>query len=193
MQLVMPATIDLPALNFQLSPNQLAIPTPSTDQATTSTNQALSKGTTQDLPAPESGPNQDNSCSEIRRKLFHSPDSNADLCEDISELSVSDDRPVDDTGSASQDTISKQDNGGAVKNISKAAAPTSPSPNSSMCESVPEEILRLSNLELRQKLVSLGEKPGLVNKTTREAYQKYLARIEAKVQPAGNKGYKSTY
>lgn len=105
---------------------------------------------------------------------------------------------MDNTGSASN-TASKRANGRPVTDISRAKAvvatpaeaqPTSPTPNSSTCESVPEEVLRLSDLELREKLVSLGEKPGPVNGTTRKAYQNYLAKIMAGVQPTGNRGYK---
>ena len=55
---------------------------------------------------------------------------------------------------------------------------------------VPERILKLSNEELRKKLISLGEQPGPVNGATRKAYQVYLTKIQAGIQPMGNKGYK---
>ena len=48
----------------------------------------------------------------------------------------------------------------------------------------------LTNIQLRQKLVELGEEPGPVNDHTRSAYLKYLDKLQKGIQPAGNKGYK---
>ncbi len=48
----------------------------------------------------------------------------------------------------------------------------------------------LTNIELRQKLVELGEEPGPVNDHTRGAYLKYLDKLQRGIQPAGNNGYK---
>lgn len=64
--------------------------------------------------------------------------------------------------------------------------------DSSMSVSVspPSWILRLSNSELREKLLALGEHPGPINDSTRAAYQVYLAKVQAGVQPKGNRGYK---
>ena len=56
--------------------------------------------------------------------------------------------------------------------------------------SPPSWIVRLSNGELREKLLSLGEHPGPVDDSTRAAYQVYLAKVQAGVQPRGNRGYK---
>ena len=47
-----------------------------------------------------------------------------------------------------------------------------------------------TNQELREKLISLGEQPGPVNDSTRSAYLSYLEKIQAGIQPTGNKGYK---
>ena len=55
---------------------------------------------------------------------------------------------------------------------------------------IPQDILAMSDVELRDKLVSLGEQPGPVNSGTRSAYQAYLAKVLAGVQPKGNKTYK---
>lgn len=55
---------------------------------------------------------------------------------------------------------------------------------------VPQRILKMSNEELRDQLLSLGERPGPVNKFTRSAYQSYLAKIQAGIQPSGNSGYR---
>ena len=50
--------------------------------------------------------------------------------------------------------------------------------------------LKLTNPQLRDKLIELGEEPGPINEHTRGAYLKYLEKILQGVQPAGNKGYK---
>ena len=55
---------------------------------------------------------------------------------------------------------------------------------------IPQDILAMSDVELRDRLVSLGEQPGPVNSGTRSAYQAYLAKVLAGVQPKGNKTYK---
>ena len=55
---------------------------------------------------------------------------------------------------------------------------------------IPQDILDMSDKQLRVKLVSLGENPGPVNSRTRSAYQAYLAKVLAGVQPQGNKTYK---
>ena len=48
----------------------------------------------------------------------------------------------------------------------------------------------LTNSELREKLLSLGEQPGPITDLTRGAYIKYLMKILQGVQPSGNQGYK---
>lgn len=58
---------------------------------------------------------------------------------------------------------------------------------------VPQRILKLSNLELREKLLTLGERPGPINEVTRSAYQSYLAKIQAGIQPSGNSGYRGKH
>ena len=55
---------------------------------------------------------------------------------------------------------------------------------------IPRHLRSLTNQELRQRLVSLGEQPGPVTELTRRAYLVYLSKLEAGVQPAGNAGYK---
>ena len=55
---------------------------------------------------------------------------------------------------------------------------------------IPEKLRDLSDGELREKLVDLGERPGPITPSTKVAYLAYLAKLEAGVQPAGNKGYK---
>lgn len=49
------------------------------------------------------------------------------------------------------------------------------------------KILKLSDEQLEKEL---DEQPGSVNDSTRKAYQVYLDKIEAGIQPKGNKGYK---
>ena len=48
----------------------------------------------------------------------------------------------------------------------------------------------LTNSELREKLLSLGEQPGPITDLTRNAYIKYLMKILQGIQPSGNQGYK---
>jgi len=55
---------------------------------------------------------------------------------------------------------------------------------------IPADILKLSDAELRKKLVSLGERPGPIVNSTRLAYQSYLSKLLAGIQPSGNSGYK---
>lgn len=55
---------------------------------------------------------------------------------------------------------------------------------------VPNHLHRLTNLELRQRLLDRGEQPGPVTDLTRSAYLIYLTKLEAGIQPAGNTGYK---
>ena len=49
----------------------------------------------------------------------------------------------------------------------------------------------LQDTSLDKKLRDLGEKPGLINSENRSAYQAYLDKIQAGVQPEGDKRYKS--
>ena len=44
---------------------------------------------------------------------------------------------------------------------------------------VPPAVLSLTNMELKDRLVSLGERPGPVSDTTRRVYQKHLVRLMA--------------
>ena len=55
---------------------------------------------------------------------------------------------------------------------------------------IPEKLRSLTESELRERLVALGERPGPITPSTKIAYIAYLAKLEAGVQPAGNKGYK---
>lgn len=55
---------------------------------------------------------------------------------------------------------------------------------------IPENLKDLSDAQLREKLVALGEMPGPITPSTKVAYLAYLAKLEAGVQPPGNKGYK---
>ena len=55
---------------------------------------------------------------------------------------------------------------------------------------IPEKLRSLAEGELRERLVALGERPGPITPSTKVAYLAYLAKLEAGVQPAGNKGYK---
>ena len=55
---------------------------------------------------------------------------------------------------------------------------------------IPEKLRSLTESELRERLVALGERPGPITPSTKIAYIAYLAKLEAGVQPTGNKGYK---
>ncbi|MCG8622657.1 MAG: hypothetical protein MJE68_11765 [Proteobacteria bacterium] len=55
---------------------------------------------------------------------------------------------------------------------------------------IPEKLRSLTESELRERLVALGERPGPITPSTKIAYIAYLAKLEAGIQPAGNKGYK---
>ena len=55
---------------------------------------------------------------------------------------------------------------------------------------IPDKLRSLTEGELRERLVALGERPGPITPSTKVAYLAYLAKLEAGVQPAGNKGYK---
>jgi len=46
---------------------------------------------------------------------------------------------------------------------------------------IPPSILALTNMELKDRLMSLGEKPGPISDTTRRVYQKHLVKIEHNV------------
>ena len=48
----------------------------------------------------------------------------------------------------------------------------------------------LTDQELRQKLIDLGEDPGPVNNLTRGPYLKYLDKLLKGIQPTGNQGHK---
>lgn len=58
---------------------------------------------------------------------------------------------------------------------------------------IPEKLKSLTEGELRERLVALGERPGPITPSTKVAYLAYLAKLEAGVQPAGNKGYKGKW
>ena len=55
---------------------------------------------------------------------------------------------------------------------------------------IPEKLKSLTESELRERLVALGERPGPITPSTKVAYLAYLAKLEDGLQPAGNKGYK---
>lgn len=55
---------------------------------------------------------------------------------------------------------------------------------------VPETLTGLTDSQLRERLVELGEIPGPITPSTKIAYLMYLAKLERGVQPTGNKGYK---
>ena len=55
---------------------------------------------------------------------------------------------------------------------------------------VPEKLKNLTDSEVRERLVALGERPGPITPSTKVAYLISLAKLEAGVQPAENKGYK---
>ena len=55
---------------------------------------------------------------------------------------------------------------------------------------IPRSLRQLSNQQLHQRLVSLGERPGPITDLTRPAYLAYLVKLEAGIQPAGNSEYK---
>ena len=55
---------------------------------------------------------------------------------------------------------------------------------------IPDKLRSLTEGELRERLVALGERPGPITPSTKVVYLAYLAKLEAGVQPAGNKGYK---
>lgn len=83
--------------------------------------------------------------------------------------------------------LSNISKGVALLDSSRATVLDTPTPV------VPLKILQLSNKELRSKLVSLGEQPGPITDATRSAYQLYLAKIQAGVQPSGNRGFKGQF
>ena len=53
---------------------------------------------------------------------------------------------------------------------------------------IPAALLQLSNQQLYQQLQELGECPGPVTDTTRQAYLLYLSKIKCGIQPSGNVG-----
>ena len=53
---------------------------------------------------------------------------------------------------------------------------------------IPTAFLQMSNQELYQQLQELGECPGPVTDTTRQAYLLYLSKIKRGIQPSGNVG-----
>ena len=55
---------------------------------------------------------------------------------------------------------------------------------------IPVKLKDMTDSQLRERLVALGEKPGPITPSTKVAYLAYLAKLEAGVQPTGNKGYK---
>ena len=77
-------------------------------------------------------------------------------------------------------------------NVNSASSKDANKAKDTSCGSltVPKRLLKLTNRELKEKLISLGEQPGPVNDATRSAYLTYLARIQGGILPTGNKGYK---
>lgn len=55
-------------------------------------------------------------------------------------------------------------------------------------DGIKEDLSSLSNSQLREKLESLGERPGPINHLTRKVYISYLQKILDGTQPAGNQG-----
>lgn len=47
---------------------------------------------------------------------------------------------------------------------------------------IPQSIVSLTNIELRERLVKHGESPGPISTTTRSLYQRYLAKLEKNPQ-----------
>ena len=101
--------------------------------------------------------------------------------------------------SSGDDRDSKDECNGEVKGSelehrdSNEGKETTAPAESSVCKvKVSQSILAMNNDELRDKLLSLGEKPGPICESTRPAYLSYLAKICAGSQPSGNSGYKGT-
>lgn len=53
---------------------------------------------------------------------------------------------------------------------------------------VPTSIQILTNIELRERLLGYGEKPGPISESTKKVYQRHLARIEASAGAGGGSG-----
>ena len=58
---------------------------------------------------------------------------------------------------------------------------------------IPPSVLALTNMELKDRLISLGEKPGPISDTTRRVYQKHLVKIESACVDNKNKVYIKIY
>ena len=133
------------------------------------------------------------------RSQLASPDRSQLASPDRSQLASPDLASPDRSQLASPDRSQlaspEQQNGTYV--ISQLASPDLASPqltetsfSSAITVHIPQSIRCLTNDQLRGKLLSLGEQPGPVNDMTRVAYMTYLTKLEAGIQPAGNKGYK---
>ena len=165
------AFVSMLANDFTLTPpTNSTTPTP-VNSPTPADNHEISPSSPSILPAslvtPHSLPELDTS---TRRELF--PDDDKAYFEETILLDV----PTSNSALDDQATVTLD-------------SPASPKPE----YSIPGWIMQLSNVELRQRLESLGEHPGPINSSTRSAYQLYLTKIEAGVQPKGNKGFKGIF
>ncbi len=78
----------------------------------------------------------------------------------------------------------------------KRAADSSPSEGASVSDTervvIPPSILRLTNVQLRERLKGLGESPGPVTEHTRQPYLLYLAKLESGLRPQQTKDSNGT-
>ena len=136
-----------------------------------------------------------------RMELFPEADTVKKCAFDLSTMNLSDDDYMGETilltdeevglsinGSISSGCLTENKQASQISS-NKQTGDNKESP-SSPAQAIPEWILRMTNEELKEKLVSLGEQPGPINGATRSAYQLYLSKIQEGIQPTGNKGYK---
>ena len=129
------------------------------------------------------------------------------LCSELYTTAVSSPDPLSDTSTAQRDNIELlpelgdltiRSPGIVSSNASASFTSGSQSPSDSHLDcsyaacitvTIPSSVRRLSNLELREKLICMGEQPGPITDLTRPVYLAYLAKLEAGgARPEGNRG-----
>ena len=133
-------------------------------------------------------------CSELYTTAVSSPDplngtsttqgDDSELLPDLSNLTIRSDASPETVSSnpCTSDTSETPNPSDSHLDCSYAACITVP---------IPSSVRKLSNLELREKLVRMGEQPGPITDLTRPAYLAYLTKLEAGgARPAGNHGDK---
>ena len=141
----------------------------------------------------------------VERLRLTSAGRSHDRSHDVTPPTISDQRThvASETAGRSHDRSHDMTPPPTTDQRTRVASETVPSHNSSLLadrsfvfkttHQILPHLHKLTNQELRQRLIDRGEHPGPVTNQTRAAYLLYLSKLKTGIQPAGNAGYKGIH